>query len=204
MEALIVVDVQNDFLPGGALGVTDGDAVVEPINRLMPRFPLVVATQDWHPADHGSFASRHAGRSTGEVIDLAGIRQILWPDHCVQASPGASFASALDVARLSYVVRKGGNREIDSYSGFFENDHRTATGLEHYLREREVERVYVAGLATDYCVRFTALDALSLGFETVLIVDACRAVNIRPTDGEEAIAAIKEAGGSIIDSGTLV
>ncbi|MCG8692707.1 MAG: bifunctional nicotinamidase/pyrazinamidase [Minwuiales bacterium] len=204
MEALIVVDVQNDFLPGGALAVSDGDAVVEPINRLMPRFPLVVATQDWHPADHRSFASQHEGRSVGETIDLAGIRQILWPDHCVQGSPGASFAAALDVARFSHAVRKGGNREIDSYSGFFENDHRSATGLERYLREREVERIYIVGLATDYCVRFTALDALSLGFETVLVADACRAVNIQPTDGEEAIAAIKEAGGSIVDSGTLV
>ena len=204
MEALIVVDVQNDFLPGGALAVTDGDAVVQPINRLMPRFPLVVATQDWHPLDHGSFASQHSGRSVGDTIDLAGIRQVLWPDHCVRGSAGASFASALDVARFSHVVRKGGDREIDSYSGFFENDRKSATGLERYLKEKEIERVYVAGLATDYCVRFTALDALSLGFETVLIVDACRPVNLQPTDGEEAIAAIREAGGTIVESDTLV
>ena len=198
METLIVVDVQNDFLPGGALAVPEGNAVVEPINRLMGFAELVVATQDWHPADHGSFASQHAGRSPGEMIDLDGVEQILWPDHCIIGTPGASFASGLEVARFDQVVRKGGNPRIDSYSGFFENDHRTATGLAEYLREMGSTRLYVAGLATDYCVKFTALDALALGFETVLVTDACRAVNLAPGDGEAAIAAIREAGGRAV------
>lgn len=203
MDTLIVVDVQNDFLPGGALAVPEGDAVVEPINRMMERFHLVVATQDWHPADHGSFASQHEGRSPGDVIDLDGIDQILWPDHCVQGSPGASFASRLNVAGINRMIRKGGNPRIDSYSGFFENDHETATDLEAYLRDRGAGRIFVAGLATDYCVRFTALDALALGFETVLVVDACRAVNLSPGDSEAAITAIREAGGHIATSADL-
>lgn len=203
MDTLIVVDVQNDFLPGGALAVPEGDAVVEPINRLMKRMELVVATQDWHPADHASFASQHKGRSPGEVIDLDGIEQVLWPDHCVQGSAGASFESRLDVACFSHVVRKGGDRRIDSYSGFFENDRKTATGLERYLRERGADRLYVAGLATDYCVRFTALDALALGFETILVADACRAVNLNPGDGSAAIEAIRAAGGAIVNAADI-
>ncbi len=204
MNALIVVDVQNDFLPGGALAVPDGDDVVAPINELMNRFDLVVATQDWHPADHASFASQHPGHDPGSVVDLEGIDQVLWPDHCVQGSAGASFASPLDVAKFDLIVQKGGNRRIDSYSGFFENDRRTATGLEELLRSRGVERVYVVGLATDYCVRFTALDALTLGFETVVVSDACRAVDLAPGDGEAAFADIRRAGGTVTDSASIV
>lgn len=203
MEALIVVDVQNDFLPGGALAVPDGDAVVPVINELMPRFELVVATQDWHPENHESFASRHEGKSPGEVIDLHGLQQILWPDHCVQGSVGASFAARLDVAEIEYVVRKGMDPAIDSYSGFFDNGHRKETGLEGFLREFGVKRVTICGLAADYCVKFTALDALELGFETVLLKDATRAVNLQEDDFQKALQEVADAGGIVLTSSDL-
>lgn len=197
MKALLVVDVQNDFLPGGALAVPDGDAVVPLINGIMPRYELVVATQDWHPAEHQSFASQHLGHAAGDVIDLAGVSQILWPDHCVQHGTGASFASGLDVARFDHVVRKGDDPAIDSYSGFFDNDHRKATGLAAYLRDKGVEAVDVCGLALDYCVKFTVLDAVSQGFRTTLLVDATRAVNLADGDGDAAIEAIRAAGATV-------
>ncbi|TVR70262.1 MAG: bifunctional nicotinamidase/pyrazinamidase [Spirochaetaceae bacterium] len=203
MKALIPVDVQNDFLPGGSLAVPEGDQVVPIINGLMPAFDLVVATQDWHPADHESFAGRHPGRSPGEVIDLHGLPQVLWPDHCVQGTPGASFASALDVSFFNRLIRKGLDREIDSYSGFFDNDRRHATGLEQYLRDRSVEHVVVCGLATDYCVKFTALDALHLGFEVTLVRDACRGVNLSAHDVDDALEEIAAAGGVILGSRDL-
>lgn len=197
MDALIVVDVQNDFLPGGALAVPDGDAVVPRINELMPRFDLVVATQDWHPAEHESFASRHVGHAPGDVIDLHGLQQVLWPDHCIQHSAGASFASGLDVAQFDHVIRKGTDPNTDSYSGFFDNGHRIATGLDAYLRERGVDRVMICGLATDYCVKFTALDAIATGFDVTLIVDATRGVNLEAGDDERAVEAVREAGGRV-------
>ena len=200
MKALLVVDVQNDFLPGGALAVPDGDAVVPVINRLMPAYDLVVATQDWHPAEHRSFASRHVGQSPGDVIDLAGVQQILWPDHCIQHSGGASFAAGLDVAEFDHVIRKGEDEFIDSYSGFYDNDHRGATGLEDYLRERDVDEVVVCGLAADYCVKFTALDALRLGFRTTVLSDATRAVNLKDGDFEAALDEIRAAGGTVTTS----
>ncbi|MCG8477954.1 MAG: bifunctional nicotinamidase/pyrazinamidase [Spirochaetales bacterium] len=203
MQALIVVDVQNDFLPGGALAVPDGDAVVPLINRIMPDFELVVATQDWHPADHESFASRHVGHKPGDIVNLHGVQQILWPDHCIQHCPGSSFASGINVAEFHRVVRKGEEQTIDSYSGFFDNDRRSATGLETYLRERGVDRVVVCGLAADYCVKFTALDALNLGFATTLLTDATRAVNLSPGDFERAVEEVREAGGTIRESADL-
>jgi nicotinamidase/pyrazinamidase len=198
MEALIVVDVQNDFLPGGALAVPEGDAVIPVINRVMPRFDLVVATQDWHPANHESFAVHHAGHSPGEVIDLHGLQQILWPEHCVENSPGASFAAALDIASIDHVVRKGSDPAVDSYSGFFDNGRRNATGLESFLRERDVDSVVVCGLATDYCVKFTALDALYLGFKVRLIRDATRGVELRDGDVTRALEEVEAAGGTIV------
>ena len=197
MNALILVDIQNDFLPGGALPVPEGDLIVPVVNRLQPHFDLIVATQDWHPVNHESFAANHAGRTAGDVIDLHGLRQILWPVHCVQGTTGADFAAGLDRKRWDRVFVKGTDPTTDSYSGFFDNGHRQATGLGDYLREKEATDVYVVGLATDYCVKFTVLDALDLGFRTYLIEDACRGVNLQPGDVAAAIEAIRIAGAEI-------
>ena len=204
MRALILVDIQNDFLPGGALAVPDGDAVVPVANALMPGFSLVVATQDWHPADHGSFAANHPGRRPGEVIALGGLSQVLWPVHCVQGTRGAEFAGGLDRARIGRVFVKGTDPEIDSYSGFFDNERRKSTGLGEFLRAAGVDEVVVLGLATDYCVKFTALDALSLGLRTVLVVDGCRGVELQAGDSARAIEAVRAAGGVVVTSAELV
>ena len=201
MNALILVDIQNDFVPGGALAVLEGDRVATVANRLIPHFDLVVATQDWHPADHKSFASQHPGRQIGEQIELDGLSQILWPDHCVEGTTGAEFVADLDA--INYVIRKGTDRAIDSYSGFFDNGHRKSTGLADYLNSQGVDRVFIMGLATDYCVKFTALDAVQLGFETNLIQDACRGVNLNPGDVEQAIADMRAAGVRVMDSEQL-
>ena len=182
MNALILVDLQNDFCPGGTLAVPDGDLVIPTVNDLQKKFDLVVATQDWHPADHGSFAASHPGKKPGDAIELAGLTQILWPVHCVQGTYGAKLHPGLDPSAIERVFRKGMDPLTDSYSGFFDNGHRKATGLEEYLKGRGVDSVYVCGLATDYCVKFTALDAVQLGFETFLIEDACRGVNLQPGD----------------------
>ena len=198
MNALIVVDVQVDFLPGGALAVPNGHEVVAVANRLMPKFDLVVATQDWHPADHGSFASQHPGKSPGDAIDLNGLDQILWPDHCVEGTPGAQFATGLECERIGEVFRKGTDREIDSYSGFFDNGHRKATGLGDYLKRMGVREVYILGLATDYCVKFTAPDACRLAFTTHLVEDGCRGVELSPGDCAAAVEEMSTAGVSVI------
>ena len=204
MGALIVVDVQNDFLPGGALAVPHGDEVVAIANAVMPGFARVVATQDWHPPGHKSFAANHPGRAINEVILLGGAVQVLWPVHCVQDTPGAEFAAGLAVDRFVRVARKGMDPEIDSYSGFFDNDHRRATGLAEALRELGESRVWVLGLATDYCVKATALDALRLGFAVTLIVDGCRAVDLQPGDGARAIAEMRAAGVALVTSAELL
>nr|WP_047575792.1 bifunctional nicotinamidase/pyrazinamidase [Methylobacterium sp. ZNC0032] len=175
---LIVVDVQNDFCPGGSLAVPDGDAVVPVINALGRRFRHVVLTQDWHPAGHASFASSHPGRKPFETIELAYGPQVLWPDHCVQGTAGAAFHGGLDLPHAQAVIRKGYRSGIDSYSGFVEADRRTRTGLEGYLRERGIAKVVVAGLATDFCVGWTAQDAARAGFETLVVEDACRAIDL--------------------------
>ena len=205
MKALILVDLQNDFAPGGALPVPEGDAVVPVANRLLREgaFDLVVATQDWHPPDHGSFAENHPGRKPGDVIDLHGLKQILWPVHCVQGSPGAAFLPGLDTSGVEKVFKKGTDPRIDSYSGFFDNGHRKATGLGEYLKSRGVRDVYVLGLATDYCVKFTALDALQLGFRTHLIEDATRGVNLKPGDVQRAVREMRAAGIAVMRSGEL-
>jgi nicotinamidase/pyrazinamidase len=203
VSALIVIDVQNDFCPGGALPVPEGDRIVALVNRLQPCFELVVATQDWHPADHGSFAANHPGRQVGDQITLAGLPQILWPVHCVQHTPGADFHPDLDQRRISQVIRKGLDRHIDSYSGFFDNGHRRATALEEYLRLQGVGEVYVCGLATDYCVKHTALDAVELGFRVWLIEDACRGVELHPGDVARAIEEMRAAGVKTIRSADL-
>jgi len=176
--ALIVVDVQNDFCPGGNLAVPDGDAVVPVINALAQRFATVVLTQDWHPVGHSSFASSHAGRQPFELIEMPYGPQVLWPEHCIQGSKGAEFRADLDLPHAQAVIRKGFRREIDSYSGFMEADRRTPTGLCGYLRERGVTRVVIVGLATDFCVNWTAQDAANAGFETVVVEEACRAINL--------------------------
>jgi nicotinamidase/pyrazinamidase len=203
MKALVVVDVQNDFLPGGALAVPDGDAVIPVVNRLMPRFPLVVATQDWHPPDHGSFAANHPGRAVFEQVQLNGLPQTLWPVHCVQGTPGAELAAALARDRIAKVFPKGTDPGIDSYSGLFDNGHRRSTGLGEWLRARGVTDLYVCGLATDYCVKFTALDAVQMGFKTHLIEDACRGVNLRPGDVADALATMQRAGVALVRSADL-
>ena len=197
-RTLILVDIQNDFLPGGALAVPDGDLVVPVANHIMDRFDLVVATQDWHPADHGSFASQHDGRNIGDMIELNGIAQILWPDHCVQNTIGAEFAPDLNRAGIMQVVHKGMDKGIDSYSGFFDNDHANATGLRDYLRQQEADDLYVMGLATDYCVKFTALDARQLGFKTTLIKEGVRGVELNTGDSENAIREMRDAGVKLI------
>lgn len=203
MNALILVDIQNDFLPGGALEAPEGDAVVPVANRLMIRFDLVAATQDWHPADHLSFASQHPGRQVGETIELDGLQQILWPDHCVQNTPGAEFPDGLDVDRIARVFRKGTDRRIDSYSGFFDNGRRNATGLGEFLKSKSVAAVHLVGLATDVCVKFTALDARSLGFETHLVLDGCRGVNLQPGDVDRAVEEMRSAGVHITDGDSI-
>lgn len=194
MNALILVDLQYDFMPGGALAVAEGDQVVAVANRLIPRFELVVATQDWHPADHGSFASQHPGSSIGDIIKLDGLDQMLWPDHCVQGSAGADLHSELKVADIDKIVPKGTDRQIDSYSGFFDNGKRQSTGLKEFLTKHFVSSVFVMGLATDYCVKYTALDAVALGFETTLIEDGCRGVELNPGDVKTAINQLRTAG----------
>jgi nicotinamidase/pyrazinamidase len=202
-SALIIVDIQNDFLPGGALAVPKGDEVINVANAVSPRFELVVATQDWHPPDHGSFAANHPEMKPGDVVDLDGLSQILWPVHCVRNTPGAAFADALDTSRVTRVFRKGTNPLVDSYSGFFDNARRQATGLGDFLTEQSVRDVYVLGLATDYCVKFTVFDAVELGFDTFVIEDGCRAVELQPGDGARALDDMRSAAAHVINSGDL-
>jgi nicotinamidase/pyrazinamidase len=204
MKALLIVDVQNDFLPGGPLPVPGGDAVVDACSRLMGRFERVVATQDWHPPDHVSFAANHEGRAVGEVIEAGGLRQILWPVHCVRDTPGADFPAGLDAGRIDRVIRKGTDVDLDSYSGFFDNGRRKDSGLGDYLEAEGVTGVYVCGLATDYCVKFTALDARELGFETCLVLDACRGVDVQPGDVDRAVEEMAAAGVRVVRSADLL
>ncbi len=201
-DILIVVDVQNDFLPGGALAVPDGDAVIEPINRLAQTFRHVVLTQDWHPEGHASFASSHPAKQPFEMTDLHYGPQVLWPDHCIQNTPGAEISRDLRIPHAQLVIRKGYNPGIDSYSGFMEADRTTPTGLTGYLKERGFRRVFCAGLATDFCVAWTALDAAEAGFETYLIEDASRAID---TNGslEKALNDLSTAGVHVISSALI-
>ncbi|GAA4805412.1 bifunctional nicotinamidase/pyrazinamidase [Olivibacter ginsenosidimutans] len=177
MKALIIVDIQNDFLPGGALPVSNGDEIIATINQLQQRYPLVVATQDWHPANHQSFASQHPGRNPFEKTTLNGLQQVLWPDHCIQGSLGAAFAPALDETKIEAIFRKGMDPQLDSYSGFFDNDKKKATGMAAYLKGRGVSTVDVCGLAADYCVYYTANDALNLGLQSTILDYATRAID---------------------------
>ena len=201
-DVFLVIDVQNDFCPGGALAVPDGEAVVPLINDLAKGFRNVVMTQDWHPPGHSSFASSHPGMAPFETTTLDYGEQTLWPDHCVQGSAGARFHAGLALANCRMIIRKGDRREIDSYSAFYENDHKTTTGLGGYLRAHGVRRVFLAGLATDFCVFYTAMDARKDGFKAVMIEDACRAIDL---DGslEAARRAMDEAGVVTIQSSDL-
>jgi nicotinamidase/pyrazinamidase len=201
--ALILIDVQNDFLPGGALAVPDGSAVIPLANRLQPKFDYVVATQDWHPANHVSFAANHPDKNVGDEIDLDGLRQRLWPIHCVANTPGAEFGPELDTGRINYVVKKGTDPLIDSYSGFFDNERLRSTGLAGYLFALGIDTVFLLGLATDYCVKFTALDARALDFDAVVVADACRGINAEPGDSDRALAEMRAAGVEIVTSDVL-
>jgi len=203
-RALILIDIQNDFVPGGALAVAEGDQVVPVANRIQSAFDLVVATQDWHTPNHGSFASQHPGKKPGDVIDLNGIPQVLWPDHCVQRTKGAEFHPQLDLQKVAKIFQKGVDPGTDSYSGFFDNGHRRGTGLAEYLKDAKVTDVYVAGLATDYCVKYTALDARTLGFEVFIVEDGCRGVNLQPGDSATALDQMRAAGARVIHSSDLV
>jgi nicotinamidase/pyrazinamidase len=204
MKALIIVDIQNDFLPGGALAVDQGDEIIPIVNRLIPNFDLVIATQDWHPADHGSFASNHSGKKPGDSIVLHGLPQILWPDHCIQNSPGAEFNPKLRTDLITKIFRKGTDKTVDSYSGFFDNGKKLDTGLNDYLKNVKVTQVFIVGLATDYCVKFTAIDAVESGFETTVIADATRAVNLQKGDYEKALDEMRTKGVRVALSNSIL
>lgn len=205
MKALLLIDIQNDFCKGGALEVPDGNAVVPIANALMPLFPVVVATQDWHPADHKSFAANHPGLlRPGQVIRLNGLQQVLWPIHCVQNSMGAELVADLEQNGITKIFYKGTDTEIDSYSGFFDNGKLKSTGLANYLQEKGVTEVYVMGLATDYCVQYTVLDALELGFNTFVIEDGCRGVDLQKGDCQKALETMTNKGAMRLESKKLI
>jgi nicotinamidase/pyrazinamidase len=203
MNALIVVDLQNDFLPGGALAVPGGDEVIPLANELQRRFDVVLATQDWHPPDHGSFAANHPGKKPGDRIMLDGIEQILWPVHCVQNTHGSEFAPSFDTTRIDYVFHKGIDPSIDSYSTFFDNAHRRSTGLADYLKDRAIKDIYLLGLALDYCVKYSALDARQLGLNTHVVLDGCRGIDLQPGDVDLALKEMKAAGAAVVQRGDL-
>ncbi|GHG83846.1 bifunctional nicotinamidase/pyrazinamidase [Pseudodonghicola xiamenensis] len=192
-HAMIVIDVQNDFCPGGALAVEQGDRIVQPINEAMGDFDAVILTQDWHPADHSSFAGNHPGKAPMEMIELPYGPQVLWPDHCVIGSKGADFHPELDTSRADLILRKGFRPAIDSYSAFFENDRRTATGLEGYLRTRGIEKLTLVGLATDFCVNYSAVDAAKLGFDVTVRLEMCRGIDVGGSL-DAALAGMRTAG----------
>jgi nicotinamidase/pyrazinamidase len=198
MRALILVDLQNDFMPGGALGVKEGDQIIPVVNDLLKKkFDCIVASKDWHPKDHVSFASRFE-RKPGEVIQFSGIQQILWPDHCVQGTKGAEFAPGWDSSKVERVFLKGSDKDIDSYSTFFDNGHQKETGLEKYLHDRGIGDIYIAGLTTEYCVAYSVRDATKLGFNSYVILDACRGVNLQEGDVERALKEMRQLGAHII------
>lgn len=202
-RALILVDIQNDFMPGGALPVAGGDEIIPIVNKIEQQFYLVVATQDWHPVNHGSFAVNHPGRQPGDIIELAGLTQVLWPAHCIQNTGGAAFAPGFDSRCIMKIFQKGVDPLIDSYSTFFDNAHRRSTGLADYLKDQKVSEVYIMGLATDYCVKYSVLDACQLGFKVYVITDGCRGINLQPGDVEQAIAEMQAAGAIMISSNTI-
>lgn len=202
-DCLVLIDLQYDFMPGGALEVAEGDLLVPLANRLAERFPHVVATQDWHPTGHSSFASQHPGRESFTTVEMPYGTQTLWPDHCVQGTPGAELHKDLALDRAEMIIRKGYRRDIDSYSAFLENDQTTPTGLAGYLRERGIERLFFAGLATDFCVAWSVLDARTAGFEAVILTDACRAIDLAGSL-DAAMAGMAEVGAVITESSAVL
>ncbi len=204
MKALIITDIQNDFCPRGALAVNEGDQIIPVVNNLIPHFNVIVAAQDWHPANHGSFAANHSDQQPGNIIDLNGLQQVLWPIHCVQGSQGAEYVATLNKDQIERVFQKGQDPSIDSYSGFFDNGHRNSTGMGEYLKEKGVTETYVVGLATDYCVKYTALDSQDIGFSTTVIEDACRGVEQNSGDIERALEEMRGKGINVIQSHELL
>lgn len=200
MKTLVIVDLQNDFMPGGALGVPAADEIVPIVNTLMPHFSLVLATQDWHPPDHVSFVANHPGKQAGDKIEVKGISQILWPVHCVQNTKGAELVPQLHTEKIESIFYKGTDRLIDSYSAFFDNAHRKSTGLYDYLKTRGVKEIHIAGVATDYCVLYSVLDALELGLSVTVITDACRGIDLNPGDVESALEKMVAKGAKITSS----
>lgn len=198
-SALLLVDLQNDFCAGGSLAVPAGDDIIPLANALMPLMPLVIATQDWHPHDHMSFAANHDNKAIGDALMVDGISQTLWPVHCVQGSHGAAFHPDLALSHISHIVHKGIDKVVDSYSAFFDNAHRRSTGLHDFLQSQAIKRIYILGLATDYCVKYSVLDALHLGYEVTVIEDACKGVGLQTTDIENAVAEMKNAGAAFIN-----
>lgn len=204
MRALILVDLQNDFMPGGDFAVREGDRILPVINQLLNHpFDVIVATKDWHPKDHGSFARTH-GKTPGQRIQLEGLEQILWPVHCVQETKGAEFYPGWDISKVQKVFFKGIDKNIDSYSTFFDNGKRRSTGLDIYLKEKGIKTIYIAGLTTDYCIKYSVIDALHLGFDTYVVIDACRGINLHPDDTKKAIEEMIRAGAHIVTSEKLL
>lgn len=203
-KALILVDLQNDFCEGGSLAAPNASSIMPVANELSRAFELVIATQDWHPEEHKSFAVNHAGHEIGDIVNLGGTKQILWPSHCVQGSKGAEFHPHLDSNGIHKVVLKGTHPEIDSYSAFYDNAHQRSTGLAEFLRDNDVSEVFIMGLVTEYCVKFSAIDALSEGFKVTVVIDGCRAVNIHPNDETDAIKEMKNLGIKFIESKDLL
>jgi len=204
MDALILVDIQKDFLPGGSLETKEGDQVIPVANELQKYFDVVVATQDFHPQDHGSFAANHQGKKPGEHVELNGLDQVLWPVHCVQGTAGAEFADDLNMEKVERIFQKGVDPEIDSYSGFYDNGHKRSTGLGDHLKEKGVDRVVILGLAADVCVKYTALDALQEGFKTVVVKDGTRAVNLEEGDYEKAMDELANKGAEVTTSVEII
>ena len=200
MKTLLLVDIQNDFCSNGNLAVKQGEMVVPVANLVIEHFELVVASQDWHPSDHLSFASQHTSKTVGEIIDLAGIQQVLWPDHCVQNSFGAELRADLNQKKITKIFQKGYHKNVDSYSSFYDMNRKFSTGLTAWLKEKSVQSLFVLGLATDYCVKFSVLDALQDGFQVWVVKDGCRAVNLNKGDEEKALMEMEQAGARIIFS----
>lgn len=208
MKALLLIDIQNDFFTGGSLAVKNGEEIIPLINEMIQYpFDLILATKDWHPADHGSFASNHKDSHPGDHIHLGGLDQVLWPIHCVQGTKGAEFAPGWDTTKVDKIIYKGINSLIDSYSAFYDNGHRQSTGLENYLRDKGIREIFIVGLATDYCVKYSVLDALKIGFKPYVVVDACRGVNLKSEDSSQALFVMRQGGAvllSIKDVGDLL
>ncbi len=204
MKALLIVDIQNDFMPGGALPVPRGDEVIPIINKLIPHFSLVVATQDWHPKNHISFAANHRGKKVGEIIVVEGISQVLWPVHCVQNTHGASLVDRLNKKSIAKIFFKGVDSLVDGYSAFFDNARIKQTGLNEYLKASQVQDLYIAGIATDYCVLYSTLDAIDMGFSVYVIADACRAINLQSEDEKKALELMREKGAHIMTSENVI